>query len=288
MGMLAAIFVTLALFSGTAFGLDWVSFTVARHVQTTFVAATFDNAMNDVNRRMQLDNHSCTDDVPCTARFFRNGDIGTFGTNGDGLDVITTDTELSTVFGVTSHRTKVVTSIDRCAGMTNPSIIGCGRCDAFGYILENWVEGNVYVHEYGHNVLGCGHRNDCGWNIMNAVSNGQNNAVNASECAGFGGKAYTQLCGNVYDGSGGPLTIAGGPYWVTCNVTVPSGQVLSINPGVEIQFEQGAKITSSGQTNANGSTGRIHLYSNDLSLGFPSIKVDSQIRITNGGELLPR
>ncbi len=31
----------------------------------------------------------------------------------------------------------------------------------------------------------------------------------------FGGKKFTELTGNIFDGNGGPLTIANGPYWIT-------------------------------------------------------------------------
>jgi len=201
--------------------------------------------------------------------------------------VITTQAELNAVFNVTTHRVKVVDAVDYCAGGYNPSIIGCGSCNAVGYIVENWVGGFVYVHEFGHNVMGCGHRNDCDHNIMNALSIVTNNSLNATECSGFGGSAYTTLCGNVWDGSGGPLTVAGGPYWVTCNVTVPAGRTLTIQAGVEIQFDQGGrKITSVGNTNADGSTTRITIYSNNEVKNFPTATVDGELIIQNGGELI--
>jgi hypothetical protein len=272
--------------------LDWVAFTVARHVNATLTAATVNTALNGINDRLRYNNHDCPDDVPCSARFVLQGAVGTFGTATDGLDIITTDTELSAVFAVVTHRVKAVTSIDRCGGETNPSIIGCGQCNAFGYIVEDWVGGDVYVHEYGHNVqvhdcgINNGHRDDCVFNIMNTYSSGANNSLNSDECSGFGGSAYHQLCGNVYDGSGGPLTVGTGPYWAACNVTVPAGRVLSIEPGVEIQFNPGLKITSMGTTNADGSTQRIDLYSNNKVAQFPSAIVDGEMRIENGGELL--
>jgi hypothetical protein len=291
MGILAAVLLALAWFTGTAFGIDWVDFTVARHTNTTFATATFDNAMPDVNLRLQLDNHNCSDDVPCTVRFRRSGALGTFGSNGDGLDAVDTQNELDQVFGVNSHRVKVVTTLSRCAGTNNPSFIGCGRCDDFGFVLEDWVNGSTYVHEYGHNVNlhGCDHNNGCTMNIMNAViiQGNMNDAVTAEECSGYGGRPYTQLCGDVYDGRGGPLTAAGGPYWVTCNVTVPAGQTLTIDPGVEIQFHQGTTITSNGTTTVDGGTDRVLVYSNNQGLEYPSIKVDAQMVVENGGELYP-
>jgi hypothetical protein len=277
----------LLMMPAAAGGQDRVALTVTRHVNTTFfTAANFDSAMGDINDRLKFDNHDCSDDVPCTARFFRSGAVGTFGAASDGLDVITTQTELDAVLAVTTHRVKVVDAIDYCNGGYNTSIIGCGLCDAFGYIVEDWVGGNVYVHEYGHNVMGCGHRDDCSYNIMHAISIGANNAVNSSECSGFGGKPYTQLCGSVYDGAGGPLTVSGGPYWITCNVTVPAGKTLTIQAGVEIQFHRGLRIQSDGYAIAQGSTAQIAIYSNNPGKNFPTATVGGELIIQNGGVLI--
>jgi hypothetical protein len=241
--------------------------------------------MTSITRKLQFNDHDCSDDTPCSARFRRSGAIGVFGTATDGLDIITTEAELDAVFAVTTHRAKVVTSVDWCGGSFNPSIIGCGLCDGFGYIVESWVDGNVYVHEYGHNVMGCGHRNDCAQNIMNSVSTGNNNSVNASECAGFGGFAYRTLCGAVYDGHGGPLTVANGPYWITCDVSVPAGQILTIGAGVEVQCEPGMRIVSqgTGTANANGTITTITIYSNNEAANFPTATVNGPMTITNGG-----
>lgn len=281
------IIIVLLLIPTTSNALDWVPFTVTRHVDTTsFTATDFDNEMNVANDRMKYDNHDCSDDVPCSARFYRSGTLGTFGTSGDGLDVISTQGELDSVFAVTSHRVKVVDALNYCAGSYNTSFIGCGRCNAFGYIIEEWVQGSVYVHEYGHNVMGCGHRDDCSFNIMHSTSNGQNNSVNGTECSDFGGSAYTQLCGTVYDGYGGPLTVSGGPYWITCNISVPSGQSLTIQAEVEIQFHQGVRIISMGTTTADGNSNRITIYSNNEGQNYPTAIVDGEMIINNGGQLI--
>ena len=266
--------------------VNWVPFTVTHHVENSYVVATFDNAMTEGNERLKYDNHHCTDDVPCSVRFYRSGTLETFGTAGDGLDIITTQDELDSVFDVTSHRAKMVTAVDYCAGGYNPSIVGCGRMNGFGFIVELGQPGNTYIHEYGHNV-GMGHRDDCSMNIMNSITNGQNDSLNASECSIYGGKAYTTLCGNVYNGNSGPLTVSGGPYWVTCNVIVPAGQTLTIEPGTEIQFEQGGlKITSFGTTSGNGETSRMVIYSNNEAKKFPTATIDGLLTISNGGELL--
>lgn len=284
-----ALQIALLLIPRVAVGdLDWVDFTVTRHVNTTtFTAAIFDAAMSDINDRLRLDDHDCSDDVPCTVRFTRSVPLGTFGTTGDGLDIITTQAELTSVFGVTTHRAKVVDGVDYCADSYNTSFVGCGRCNGFGFIVEDWVGGNVYVHEFGHNVnlWNCAHRDDCAFNIMNTFTTGANNSVNSAECAGFGGQVYAQLCGNVSDGAGGPLTVSAGPYWVTCNLTVPSGSNLTINPGVEVQLEPGLNITSYGSTTGDGTINRINIYSNNEGKNFPGAIVDGPLLIGSGGVL---
>ena len=285
MKLLLLLGVVLLMIPSGADGQDWVDFTVARHVNTPFAAADFDNAMAVVNDRMKYDNHDCADDVPCTARFFRNGNVGTFGTATDGLDWITTQAGLDDIWAVTTHRVKVVSAVDFCAGTFNPSFIGCGRTGNFGFVVEDWVGADTYVHEFGHNV-GLGHRDDCPNNIMNTFSIGTNNSVNTAECSTYGGRAYTQLCGNVYDGAGGPLTVSGGPYWVTCDVAVPSGETLTIQAGVEIQFQQGLRIVSDGYAIADGSTSRITIYSNNQEKNFPTATVDNQLIIRSGGQLI--
>ena len=268
-------------------GISQTLFTVRRHVNTPLTNNDVDNNLADANLRLRIDNDRC-DDVPCTAEFQRGGNVNTFGTATDGLDIVTTDAELNTVFGQ-PDMIKVVTFISRCGGINNPSFIGCGQCPGDSFIVESTVSGETYVHEFGHNIeihncgVDNGHRNDCAWNIMNAVTDGTNDAVNEAECIDFGGRVNTELKGAVYDGSGGPLTLSESPYWVTGDVTVPAGEVLTIQPGVEIQFKHDHKFTIDGTLNADGRSQRILLFSN--TPGFPSLKIDGQMQFTNGGQL---
>lgn len=46
-----------------------------------------------------------------------------------------------------------------------------------------------------------------------------------------------QISGNISDQTTGPLTAAKSPYWVNGNLTVPEGQSLTIEPGVELRFD---------------------------------------------------
>lgn len=68
------------------------------------------------------------------------------------------------------------------------------------------------------------------------------------------GLSQTTISGEIYDGNGGPLTLAGSPYIVPASntVSVPSQQTLTIKPGVEIRLEEASMIDISGSLSAEG------------------------------------
>lgn len=93
------------------------------------------------------------------------------------------------------------------------------------------------------------------------------------------------LCGNIFDGNGGPLTNKC-PYLVTCNVVVPENDTLTIQAGAKVYFESGYKITAIGTLNANGdSDNPIYLISEDDP--HRGIKLMEDLVLKNGGEFKP-
>ena len=94
---------------------------------------------------------------------------------------------------------------------------------------------------------------------------------------------YTQLCGKIYDGYGGPLLPADNPHVITCDIVIPTNQTLTIYPGVEILFIQSCNITANGSLSADGSTGSIIFYSSQTEP--PRFKIDNQLKIGDGGIL---
>lgn len=64
--------------------------------------------------------------------------------------------------------------------------------------------------------------------------------------------AQTPLSGPVSDGSGGPMTVAQGPYVVTGTAWVPSGATLTVEPGVTILHAELSHWIVEGTLEAEG------------------------------------
>ncbi len=239
-------------------GADWVYWDINRHFDTTFTNAQFDSAIDDGNSRLWMRDQRCSD-IPCTVQFERNGNVGVVGTHNDGLDQITTDSELNSVFAF-AGRVAVVTAVDRCAGTTNVAYIGCGQNGGGSFIVETGVSGNVYIHEYGHNV-NLGHRDICTGNIMHSSSNGTNDSLNLTECQALGGTAFTDLTGN----QSGTKSTASNPYWANGSVTIPNGQTLTLSAGLWLQVNSGQTIqpTGSGRFVAVGGATPTYIFASN-------------------------
>lgn len=122
-------------------------------------------------------------DVACCVTYSRRGTGRTFGTLGDGLDIVDSSDEMGSVLSDPSARFKVVRIINFC-GAPGTNIIGCGYVSSYGAMVVRrsslGSEAVLWVHEYGHNV-GSGHNNDSRY-IMYGTNYGTNDGVSQAEC----------------------------------------------------------------------------------------------------------
>jgi len=96
-------------------------------------------------------------------------------------------------------------------------------------------------------------------------------------------QAPTNVSGIQYDGSGGPWNLTGSPYTVIGDVTVPTGETLTIEPGVQVKFDGYYRIIADGNLTAVGlDTSRIIMTSN---MPFPSPGDWGSIKINSTGRV---
>jgi hypothetical protein len=147
-------------------------------------------------------------DVACCATFSRPAPGRTFGSPGDGLDVVDTGTEVSTVLNDPAARVKVVRAINYCSG-PGTNIIGCAWVGGYGAMVvrlsDVGAEAGLWVHEYGHNT-GLSHNADSRY-IMHGANTGANDGVTQGECDAFhapasGAKATVATTGPCTDADG--------------------------------------------------------------------------------------
>jgi len=187
-------------------GLDY-----ANHVDLAdpMTDARLDQILSEGSLRVGQANF--TEDVACCVTSSRLGTGATFGSPGDGLDIIDTSTETSAVLTDPSARIKVARLINYCGGPGN-NIIGCGIVGGNGIIVVRrsniGSEAVLWIHEYGHNI-GLGHNHDSRY-IMHGINYGTNNGINPNECdkyhnPSFGAQAQivaTGTCTNESCGNG--------------------------------------------------------------------------------------
>ena len=127
-------------------------------------------------------------DVACCAGMQRSGNAGSFGSPGDGLDVIDDEAEFYAVINHTAGRVKIVRLINYCAGSAPGSnMLGCSWIAGNGIVLVRSGsvedEGALWAHEFGHNA-GLGHNPDSNY-IMHACQCGGNRGLTQAECGKF-------------------------------------------------------------------------------------------------------
>src|SRR2546425_4918555 len=143
--------------------------TLSRHVDTAFTLATAQTAMANASTAVQTCDvtPNANEDVACQVTMqVAGGAVGTFGTTGDGGDMILTDAAMTALINSGTANVMVVTAIGRCGG-SGPgpgfTIIGCGNIGVRGIVSVNTLPGNQlgveitheFLHNQGHQHRGC-------------------------------------------------------------------------------------------------------------------------------------
>ena len=160
--------------------------TYANHVAltATMTDARLDTVLGEASKRMGRGDYST--DIACCSTVRRSAAGTTFGSSGDGLDVIDTSAELQGVLGNSRARVQVVRAINYCGG-SGTNIIGCawqpGNGMAVVRLTSTNTEAVLWIHEYGHNT-GLSHSTDSKA-LMYGTNYGTNNGLSQSECSRY-------------------------------------------------------------------------------------------------------
>ena len=214
------------------------SLSFARHVDTNFTQATAQTAMSNATTVIQTcdGTPNADEDVACQVTMQVAGSVGTFGTTGDGGDVVSSDAEMNGLIGSGVALVKVVTAIMFCSGPAGPglTIIGCGLVGGNGIVSVNSLPGNMLgvevTHEFLHNK-GHHHRGEGGEGpttpgaILNPVLSLTSNIINQSESNSLHNGAADN--GPIVD----PPPVINCPAPLTVECTAPSG-ALKTNPAI--------------------------------------------------------
>jgi hypothetical protein len=126
------------------------------------------------------------EDAACCVTLSVSRTGGSFGSPGDGLDIIDDADEVASVLNDSAARFKIVRAINYCGG-PGLNIIGCawkpGKGAAVVRMSRLGTEAALWAHEYGHNV-GLSHHDDARY-IMHGWLYETNNGLMPAECDGY-------------------------------------------------------------------------------------------------------
>jgi len=144
-----------------------MNITVRRHVQSSDGNAA--GKFSGGTTLLKTNNMHCSD-VACCVTMQQLGATTTFGTVGDGLDVITSQAESNQVFAQPSHCKVIIAATAGCGGGVG-GWVGCASIGVRNMILVASAPDCVWAHEFGH-TQGLSHDQSCNDLIMHATNFG--------------------------------------------------------------------------------------------------------------------
>lgn len=175
-----------------------MNITVRRHVNSTDGNASARLAAATV--LLKTADPTCAD-VACCVTLQQSGATTTFGTAGDGLDMITSEAELATVMAFASDVKVVISATNSCG--IGGAWLGCASIGLPRNMVNiAGVDDCVWAHEFGHSQ-GLGHNDTCTDLIMRTTTPGTNDTVTPGECAAL--RANPDAVGPACGLGGGPV-----------------------------------------------------------------------------------
>jgi PKD repeat protein len=155
---------------------------VNRHIDIAYTDAQVDGNLSPGSALLRKKDRilGTGGDERCCVNYQRSGATGTFGTAGDGLDVITTNAQLNQAFAAAGD-IKVVTSMTGVCNATGV-VLGCGRSGG-SLIITTGAAADVWIHEWGH-VRGLSHNDADPAYIMHSTAP-NTDSVTEAECEAF-------------------------------------------------------------------------------------------------------
>jgi hypothetical protein len=184
-----------ALFDNVHDTVKKAQITFANHpaVPNPLTNAEVDQIMTAAS--LHLGRADFSSDVACCAGMQRSGNVQSFGSSSDGLDVVDNEAELYAVINHTAGRVKVVRLINYCGGAPPPgsNVLGCSWIAGNGIVVVRTSgvedEAALWAHEFGHNA-GLLHNPDDDY-IMSPCQCGGARGLTQIEC----GKYWTPASG---------------------------------------------------------------------------------------------
>ena len=96
-------------------------------------------------------------------------------------------------------------------------------------------------------------------------------------------KVTRSICDTLYDATANPLTFSSRDYYIRCDVIVPDGEELTVDPSVGLAFMFDTAVIADGSLIADGAEGPILFLSDQKR--YRGIEITGRLRMANGGTI---